>query len=84
MSTAPTNQLLLTPVAGSVRPRFFVPVVRPVTDIGHSRSLPAEPDGTYRSGFVKPATPIEKPTEVSSTASPMEPARTPVPGASKD
>jgi hypothetical protein len=81
MNTGSTNQMVLTPIYGIVRTRIFANVPRIGVEIGHSRSLPAELDSTFRPRLVKPVAPTELPTAISTTALPLEPARAPVPGA---
>jgi hypothetical protein len=81
MNTWETNQLTLTPASGVVSPRLYAAKVFHGTELGHSRSRPAERDTTYRPRFAKPLAPTEKPTSPAPTVLPLEPAREPVPGA---
>lgn len=76
-----TNQLMLTPVSGTVRPRLYAARISVGAEQGHSRSRPAERDTTYRPWFAKPVGPTEKPASTPPTLLPLEPAREPAPGA---
>jgi hypothetical protein len=80
-TTGTPNKLDLTPVSGTVRPRFFAGLVRTQVENGHSRSLPVGRESTFKPRFVKPVAPTERPVDTASTALPLEPARVPVPGA---
>jgi hypothetical protein len=81
MSTGTTNKIPLTPVCVLTRARIYGTAVQVVFEIGHTRSRPAEIDSTLRPNFVKPVGSTEKPTAVTTTALPLEPAQEPVPGA---
>jgi hypothetical protein len=81
MSTGETNKLSLAPAAVAVRPLFFTAVILPGFAGDHMRSRPAELDSTYRRPFAKPVNPMERPTDLTTSAVPLEPAQEPVPGA---
>jgi hypothetical protein len=81
MGTGNPNQMILTPVSGVARARMFGAAFHVDFGLGHSRSRPAEPEGTFIPPIVKPVAPSEKPVESAPTAPPLEPARVPVPGA---
>jgi hypothetical protein len=81
MITGPMNRMELTPIRESVRPIVYAGTLRYGYEVGHSRSRPAELDTTFGRRSAKPVAPTELPTDTTTTAAPLEPARAPVPGA---
>jgi hypothetical protein len=77
MATGETNQFTFTPPATTLRVLTMQLHVVVFPGLGDRRSIPAEVGGSYVPNRVKPVNPIERPTELSITATPMEAAREP-------
>jgi hypothetical protein len=81
MGTGETNKISLAPAPVIVTPLFFTAVVGVGGAGDHARSRPADLASTYRPRFAKPVSPTERPTELTTSAVPLQPARKPVPAA---
>ena len=78
-STVKLNQFQCASSAKMVSARFVVSVPIPVVENGHSRSLPAEIDGTIISPRFRSDKADELPVPIKSSFVSSEPAREPIP-----